>query len=92
MTEFAKATGNCINNSAAMKKLASADKGCAVLGGQKALSVLDEIAAAARVPKEYTPACARMADSFMLDVRTAVLNDLSLTDYCYPNFCETHCF
>lgn len=56
MTAFADETGNFLNNSSVMKKLAASDEGFASLGGQKVIGLLDEIAAASHSLKAYTPA------------------------------------
>lgn len=72
MTEFSNETGNFLNNSAAMKKLAASDEGFASLGGQKVIGLLDEIASASHSLKEYTPACENLSRSFMDEVREAV--------------------
>lgn len=80
MTEFSNETGNFLNNSAAMKKLAASDKGFASLGGQKVIGLLDEIAAASHSLKAYTPACENLSITFMDEVREAVENGTPIED------------
>lgn len=86
MTEFCQSTCNVTNNSAVMKKLAASDEGCEVFGGQKIVSLLDEIAAASHTPKEYSQSCSFKPDDFMNYVENAVLNNDPL-DECYRQFC-----
>ncbi len=61
MTAFANETGNFLNNSSVMKKIAASDEGFASLGGQKNIGLLDEIAAASHSLKAYTPACENLS-------------------------------
>ena len=80
MIAFADETDNCLNNSAAMKKLAASDKGVPSLGGQKIIELLDEIAAASHSLKAYTPACEYLSSTFMFEVREAVENGTPIED------------
>ena len=89
MIAYAQETGNFINNSSAVKKLAASEEGYAALGGQKVLLLLDEIASACHATKEYTPKDADMVTSFTESVNSAILNDSSL-DFFYQSFCATH--
>ena len=89
MIAYAQETGDFINNSSAVKKLAASEEGYPSLGGQKVLSLLDEIASACHATKVYTPVDNDLMTFFEIDANDAILNDVPLDEF-YQSFCEMH--